>query len=153
MFIYGQTASNAIAVMSYLAANPRNRSGSGEIARARGISQALTAKLLTQLAAAELVTGQPGPGGGYKLAKSAGEISLLQIVSLFEQTTPPSLCPFGHNWCGRGDPCPLHDTIDRMMKANRQFMEETRLSIFSRQEEAAVSAKGGDAGGEIAVTS
>lgn len=131
MFIYGKTAANAIAVMSYLAADPARRAGSGEIADARGISQALTAKLLTQLASAGLVTGQPGPGGGYTLAKPAEQISLMDIVQLFEQTEPPSLCPFGPDWCGKGDPCPLHDTIRTMVEDNRRFMEETRLSIFS----------------------
>jgi len=117
--------------MSFLAEHQGSRSGSGEIAKARGISRALTAKLLTHLAAARLVSGQPGPGGGYMLAKNAGEISLLQIVSLFEQTETPSLCPFGHNWCGQGDPCPLHDTILAMLDRNRRFLEDTRLSVFS----------------------
>src|SRR6185369_9079038 len=77
VFIYGKTAANAISVMSYLAADPSRRAGSGEIAAARGISQALTAKLLTQLASAGLVSGQPGPGGGYTLAKPARKISLM----------------------------------------------------------------------------
>src|SRR4051812_41603388 len=77
MFVYGQTSANAIAVMSYLAAEPKQRAGSGEIAKARNISRALTAKLLTQLAAAKLVSGQPGPGGGYMLAKSSKDISLM----------------------------------------------------------------------------
>src|SRR5689334_8688614 len=111
MFAYGQTAANAIAVMSYLATDPRRRAGSAEIACARRISQPLTAKLLTQLAAARLVTGQPGPGGGYTLAKKPEAISLLDIVSLFEQTDLPSLCPLGHGRCGHGPPCALHDTI------------------------------------------
>jgi Rrf2 family protein len=131
MFIYGKTAANAIAVMSYLAADPARRAGSGEIARARGISLALTAKLLTQLAAAGLVKGQPGPGGGYTLAKPAGDICLLDIVSLFEQTEEPSRCPFGPDWCGKGEPCPLHDTILAMIENNRRFMETTTLAIFA----------------------
>lgn len=130
MFIYGKTAANAIAIMSYLAGNPGQRAGSGEIGEARAISQALTAKLLTQLAAAGFVKGQPGPGGGYTLGKNPREINLLQIISLFEQTETPSLCPFGHNWCGNGDPCPLHDTILKMLEQNRRFLEDTRLSIF-----------------------
>jgi Rrf2 family protein len=131
MFIYGKTSANAIAVMSFLAANPARRAGSAEIAESRRISKALTAKLLTQLAMAGLVTGQPGPGGGYTLARAAGEICLLDIVSIFEQTEPPALCPFGHHWCGNGDPCPLHDIIAGMLEANHQFMEQTRLSVFS----------------------
>lgn len=134
MFIYGKTSSNAIAVMSYLAADPARRAGSGEIAEARKISQALTAKLLTQLSTAGLVTGQPGPGGGYTLAQPAEDICLLDIATLFEQIEPPSLCPFGHEWCGKGAPCPLHDQITEMIEANRRFMENTRLSVFTKNQ-------------------
>jgi len=132
MFIYGQTASNAISLMSYLAALPLGRlAGSTEMAEARGISKALAAKLLTRLAQAGLVAGQPGPGGGYCLGLPADSISILRIAALFEQIEPPSLCPFGRNWCGNGPRCPLHDKIASMINANRRFMEETRLSIFS----------------------
>ena len=130
MFIYGKTAANAIAIMSYLAADPERRAGSREIAISRKISQALTAKLLTQLAAAGLVSGQPGPGGGYTLAQPPAGISLLAIASLFEQTDSPAVCPFGHDWCGHGDPCPLHDTIVKMLEANQHFMENTNLAVF-----------------------
>jgi Rrf2 family protein len=133
MFIYGKTAANAIAVMSCLAADGTHRAGSGEIAACRGISQALTAKLLTTLAAAGLVCGIPGPGGGYTLAKPAEDISLMDIVELFEQTEPPSLCPFGPDWCNeKNEPCPMHDKIKKMIADNKRFMEETRLSIFVR---------------------
>ena len=130
MFIYGKTSVNAIAVMSYLAADPCRRAGSREIAKSRGVSLALTAKLLTQLASAGLVKGLPGPGGGYILAKKAQDIFLLEIASLFEQMKAPSICPFGPNWCGVGDPCPLHNTIMGMLAENRRFLEETSLAVF-----------------------
>lgn len=133
MFIYGKTSANAIAVMSYLAANPERRAGSAEIAEARGIAKPLTAKLLTRLATAGLVTGQPGPGGGYTLGKSADTIRLLDIASLFEQTDAPALCPFGHDWCGKGEPCPLHDQIAELQQASRRFLEGTFLSVFANE--------------------
>jgi Rrf2 family transcriptional regulator, iron-sulfur cluster assembly transcription factor len=141
MFVYGQTAANAIAVMSYLAAEPSRRAGSGEIAAARRISKALTAKLLTQLAAVRFVAGQPGPGGGYTLAKNPSEISLLDIVSIFEQKEPPSVCAFGHDWCGKGKPCPLHERVARIVSLNREFLEGTRLSVFlgARKESDSIS--------------
>ena len=133
MFIYGKTSANAIAVMSYLAADPKTRAGSGEIAKSRGISRALTAKLLTQLAAAGLVSGQPGPGGGYTLAKPSKEICLFDIVSLFEQTAEPSVCPFGQGWCGKGEPCPLHETLGKMIAGNLAFLEKTSLAVFAKK--------------------
>lgn len=134
MFFYGKTAANAIAVMSYLAAEPGRRAGSGEVALARNISAPLAAKLLTQLATAGLVVGQPGPGGGYKLAKPAREIRLADIVSRFEQAEAQVPCPFGPDWCGNGDPCPLHDKILKMMESNQRFLEKTRLSVFTGSE-------------------
>jgi Rrf2 family protein len=135
MFIYGKTAANAIAVMSFLASEPTRRAGSGEIAESRGISRALTAKLLTQLASAGLVSGQPGPGGGYTLAKAPEKICLFDIVSLFEQTSTNTNCPFGESWCGGdADPCPLHDTISQMITSNKCFIEETTLAVFNKKE-------------------
>ena len=136
MFIYGKTSANAIAITSYLAANPARRAGSAEIAEDRGLSKSLTAKLLTQLATAGLVTGQPGPGGGYTLAKPADQICLMDIASIFEQTESPSLCPFGSDWCGIGETCPMHDTIVTMKENNRLFMEQTRFSVFQNPEKA-----------------
>ncbi len=139
MFVYGQTAANAIAVMSYLAAEPAKRAGSGEIAKARNISRALTAKLLTQLATARLVKGQPGPRGGYTLAKAPEEISLFDVASLFEKVDLPSVCPFGHGWCGHGAPCPLHNPIHQLIESNTEFMRGTKLSIFLHQRKRALT--------------
>ncbi|MBU3666610.1 MAG: Rrf2 family transcriptional regulator [Chthoniobacterales bacterium] len=130
MFIYGKMSANAISVMSYLAEQPGRRAGSREIAKVRKLSQALTAKLLTQLASAGLVAGQPGPGGGYTLAKPPGDICLFDIASLFGQTEPPALCPFGPEWCGHGAPCPLHDKIASILAANHKFMQHNTLAEF-----------------------
>lgn len=132
MFIYGKTATNAISVMSYLAALPENQlADTKDISEARGISRALTAKLLTQLARAGLAEGQSGSRGGYRLGRAADSITIMDIVSLFEQTKTVTPCPFGGGWCGTKNPCPMHDAIDLLTKANHQFMNNTRLSIFA----------------------
>ncbi|MGZ8898932.1 MAG: RrF2 family transcriptional regulator [Limisphaerales bacterium] len=131
MFVYGKMAANAIAIMSYLAAEPSRQAGSGEIAAARKISPSLAAKLLTQLAAAGLVRGQPGPGGGYALDRPAKEISLLDVASLFEQTATPSVCPFGEGWCGTEEKCPLHDKIHTILRQHERYLQKTRLSVFA----------------------
>jgi Rrf2 family iron-sulfur cluster assembly transcriptional regulator len=130
MFIYGKTATNGIALMSYLAGVAPRRAGSEEIANARHISRTLTAKLLTQLSSAGLVAGQPGPGGGYTLAHPADAIRLVDIVGLFSNIGETAPCPFGSGWCGVGAPCPLHDTISALMERHRSFLENTRLSVF-----------------------
>lgn len=136
MYLYGKTACNGIAVMSYLAEEPGRQAGSGEIAEARSIPRTLAAKLLTQLAAAGFVRGQPGPGGGYTLARDPAKVSLLQIAAVFEQMEAPSHCPFGPEWCGNREPCPLHDRIVEMQEKARHFLEDTCLSIFAQSQAA-----------------
>ena len=130
MFLYGKTASNAIAVISYLAAEPARMRGSLEISKARKLSRALTAKLLTQLSNAGLVSGQTGPGGGYTLAKPPSAINLLQIVQIFESAVAPSVCPFGKDWCGNREPCPLHHGIVALREHNLAFLRNTSLDVF-----------------------
>ena len=130
MFIYGKMGANAIAVMSYLAEEPGRRAGSREVARIRKLSQPLTAKILTKLASAGLLTGQPGPGGGYTLARNPGEITLFEVASIFGQIAPPELCPFGSGWCGHEEPCPLHDQIEAILRANIRFMHDNTLAKF-----------------------
>lgn len=130
MFTYGKTATNAIAVMSYLAAKAPRRVGSAVIGNDRNISPVFTAKLLSRLASAGYLNSQPGPGGGYALSKDPAKIRLIEIVVLFEQIDEGSRCPFGASWCGHGDHCPLHDTIIDLSERNRRFLEETRLSVF-----------------------
>lgn len=128
--VYGKLSAKAISLMSYLAEKPDRRAGSREISKARRLPMAITAKLLTQLSSAGLLTGQPGPGGGYALSRSAAQICLLDIVSLFENPSSLVLCPFGPKWCGHRDPCPLHDAITEVQASNADFLRQTSLAVF-----------------------
>jgi DNA-binding IscR family transcriptional regulator len=83
---------------------------------------------------ASTVSGQPGLGGGYTLAKKPSANCLLDIAALFKQTEPPSLCPFGHDWCGISDPCLLHDTVLGRIERNRSFMQKNHTIDFCLQE-------------------
>lgn len=118
--------------MSYLAeAYPDGlRLSSQDIADKRKISKPLVAKLLVVLSQAGLVDGAPGPRGGYALAREPSQISLLEIVSLFEKIEDRSLCPFGPHWCGNGDPCPLHDQLVALTDQMHQFLAGTKLEAF-----------------------
>jgi Rrf2 family protein len=133
MQIYGKMAADAVAAMSYLAEayGPEGRRvASADIAHARGISRPLLGKILTTLSQAGLVLGSPGPHGGYALAKPPGEISLFAIVREFDRVDRLIRCPFGPNWCGDREPCPLHDQLAELHAQARQFLEQTYLDVF-----------------------
>lgn len=128
MFTYSKLAQGGIAAVSYLAgiAAENRLAGSAEIAESRQLSRQLVAKILTLLSSAGLVEGKPGPSGGYQLARPPAEISLLDVVKVFEDPQDRVMCPFGPHWCGVGPTCPLHDTLLEMhQKALDRFEEET----------------------------
>lgn len=131
MFMYGKLAQSGIAAVSYLAGvSAGDRlAGSAEIAESRGISRQLTAKILTMLSRAGLVDGTRGPAGGYRLARPASEITLLDVVKVFENSDDRVMCPFGPNWCGNGPHCPLHDTFSEM---HQKALDRLQVETFAQ---------------------
>ena len=133
MLRYGKLARQAVSVISYLAERYQTDApaiSSSEIGRVRKIPAALAAKLLSQASAAGLVLGTTGPGGGYRLAKPPGQIRLVDIVSVVGRSQEESLCPYSLDWCGNGDPCPLHEGFVKLRENARVFLEETTLAVF-----------------------
>ena len=129
----GKTAQTAIAAMSALAEhydNGKTVLSSLDIAKDRSLPQPLVAKLLNTLSTEGLVDGTRGPGGGYWLAKAPSRIALADIIELFEKENEGIMCPFGPDWCGKGEPCPLHDELEAMDRQWETFIRKTTLAVF-----------------------
>lgn len=134
MIAFGKTSGVAVAAMSYLAAYYGSRAvASGEIAEARGFSTAHVAKVLSQLSSVGLVMGARGPGGGYQLARPPEKISLADIIEPFEGSRQNIICPFGSNWCGVREPCPLHEHMVTLHENNRRALENMTLDVFRHE--------------------
>lgn len=58
----------------------------GEIAERQSISLPYLEQLFVKLRRAELVTSVRGPGGGYRLARPASEIRVVDILSAVDET-------------------------------------------------------------------
>ncbi|MGF1453269.1 MAG: RrF2 family transcriptional regulator [Opitutales bacterium] len=135
MLKYGKTAQTAISVVSYLA--ERYDGGQAvcsslEIAQARNLPKPVVAKLMTQLSQAGLLRGTPGPRGGYTLTRPPEAITLFDIVERFENTEGGLQCPFGPDWCGNGDPCPLHFQLLEINQRLMKFLRETTFDAFKQ---------------------
>ena len=129
--IHQKTTQNAIAAVSRLA----ELYASGEVASSKQVAESrnlpvpLVGKILTELSRGGLITGSPGPGGGYKLARPPAKISLKDVADLFERE-PVGLCPYGPGWCGNKAPCPLHDSISAMTQVIEDFLKNTSFASF-----------------------
>src|SRR5665647_3234529 len=105
MLRYGKMVQTAVSVASRLAELYEQKgvvASSLDIAKDRNIPKTAVAKVLTILAKNGLVTGAPGPGGGYRLAKEPNKITLFDIVSIFEKSISRP-CPLGPNMCECGE--------------------------------------------------
>jgi Rrf2 family protein len=71
---------------------PEEGLAAGKLAEAFGLSATSTAKLLQQLAAANLVTSREGRTGGYRLARNPAQISLLEIVLATDERAAKFQC-------------------------------------------------------------
>jgi Rrf2 family iron-sulfur cluster assembly transcriptional regulator len=78
---------------------------SAEIASAEGIPAKYLEGILVQLKTAGLVHSERGKNGGYRLAKSASEIRMLEIVEALEGEIKPVGCLDDSATCAQGDCC------------------------------------------------
>ena len=131
--MFSKTTRLAISAMTALSethgtANPTLTAS--QIAEVRDIPSPFVAKLMTTLSMRGLVNGTRGPGGGYSLARSPRDISLLDIASSFQRLHEPE-CPLGRSHvCDSGTRCALHDPLHQLQETYNRFLAETTLAGF-----------------------
>ena len=60
------------------------------------------------LVSAGLLNSRRGVGGGIELARSAEQISILDVMRAMDDQASLSLCTADPSICGRSDTCPIH---------------------------------------------
>lgn len=66
------------------AADPARHIAAAEIARKHGVSAHHLAKVLAELARANVVESVRGAGGGYRFAANARRLTLMDVIRMFE---------------------------------------------------------------------
>jgi FeS assembly SUF system regulator len=91
-------ADYAVVLMTAAARYPEGaRLSATELATDTGVPLPTTQKLMGQLAGCGLLTSARGVGGGFALARPAGEISLADIVEAVEGPIALTMCSDGTN--------------------------------------------------------
>jgi Rrf2 family protein len=99
-------ADYAVRAMVYLAQlGPEKRAATSQIAQEKQIPPSFLAKIVSQLSVAQLVTTSRGARGGVSLAKSADEISLLDVVEAIDGPILLNECVGENSDCAFGDSC------------------------------------------------
>jgi FeS assembly SUF system regulator len=95
----------ATVVLTALAACPGEVLSAAELAERAGLEMPTVAKLLKPLAQVGLVEGFRGSHGGYRLAKAATDISLVEIVEAMEGPLGMTECSLHDGACGIEHSC------------------------------------------------
>ncbi|MEE7547036.1 SUF system Fe-S cluster assembly regulator [Xanthomonas sp. Kuri4-1] len=95
----------ATVVLTVLAARAGDVLSASELAEQAGLEPPTVSKLLKPLAQAGLVEGLRGVHGGYRLARAAGDITLIEIVEAMEGPLAITECSQDHGQCGIAHQC------------------------------------------------
>lgn len=125
--ILPQTAEYALRVVVWLAACPHRRASSRELAAATRVPPRYLYRVLRMLVAAGIVRSRPGPGGGYVLARSPDELSLLDVIAAVGRLQRITSCPLQ---IGEGGDtlCPLHRRLDEAFRVVERAFAQTKVA-------------------------
>lgn len=106
-----KTAEYALRAVACLAHDATASCAAVELAEQTQVPRRYLHKVLQDLCRAELVQSRSGPGGGYMLAESPEEISILDVVNAVAPLERIRDCPLGLP--SHTKLCPLHRELDR----------------------------------------
>ena len=141
MALYGASTEYVLHSLLWLVEHPEPVS-SLDLAQIQGIPPAFMAKLLPRLEKAGLVSAAEGLRGGYRLARPAAQISVLDVVEATEGRKTLFNCQeirgrcalFGHTppeWALRGV-CGIHAAMLRAEQAMRAELAHTTLADLAQ---------------------
>jgi Rrf2 family protein len=118
----------AIRCVLCLAASGKETVMIHEIADEAKIPKSFLAKILQRLAKAGIVTSLRGVKGGFKLAKRARDISLLDVVEVMEGPVAMNLCAVDKTACSMSSTCCVHPVWAEIRKDVEERLRKTTFA-------------------------
>lgn len=123
-----RTADYGVRIMTQLATRPAGtRLTVAELAQDGNASVAFTGKILQRLASARLVVSHRGFEGGFELARPAGTITLLEIVTALDGPLRLNECLPGGSGCPRETWCSARDVWAKAQAALAEVLAAQSL--------------------------
>lgn len=98
-----------------------------DISRCQRISLSYLEQLFARLRKHKLVKGVRGPGGGYRLAKPAAEITVADVIVAVDENVDATRCR-GRRDCHNGEPCLTHDLWTDLSQQIYSFLSGITLA-------------------------
>lgn len=127
-----KTAEYALRAVTCLATDTESPASADVLAEKTKVPRRYLTRVLQDLASTGLVTSRSGPGGGYVLAQTIDDVTILDVINAVAPLERINSCPLGIN--SHTSLCPLHAELDRAFAATeaafaavtiRQLLEST----------------------------
>ncbi len=105
-----------------------------DISNCQGISLSYLEQLFSKLRQSGLVEGVRGPGGGYRLAKTADKISVADVILAVDESIDSTRCKGDLN-CNRGARCLTHHLWNDLSDQLHSFLDNITLAEFIKNPE------------------
>jgi Rrf2 family protein len=125
---YAVRAMLALARAAHPGTTPNDLLSARRIAGAMAIPVRFLPQVLGDLQRAELVEASPGRSGGYRLARPATEISLLEVIEAVEGDTRRRTCVLRGGPCGVDGICDVHEVFAEGQEALRSTFAGASLA-------------------------
>ncbi len=119
-------------VLAHLAAHGDPVCSAAEVATATGLSPPTVSKLLKSLARAGLATSTRGASGGYRLARSADDISAADVIDALEGPVAITECSSSDSHCEHEGVCNVGGAWQRINIAMRRALDDISLNDLLR---------------------
>lgn len=135
LFMISQTVEYALRATVLLADEAAGPRTVDEIAEITRVPKAYLSKVMQNLQREGLVTSQRGLHGGFRLARSPSEITILQVVNAVERVQRIRTCPLGLASHGVRL-CPLHKRLDdALAQVEQAFAQSTLAEVIAEPTE------------------
>jgi Rrf2 family protein len=121
----------AVRAMIALAGSDGGWSSAGRIAADMAIPERFLPRVLRALARAGLIEARTGRAGGYRLARPAAELSLLDVIDAIEPPDEIPRCVLRGIPCGIDGRCQVHDAFDEARLAHRARLAAASLDAYA----------------------
>lgn len=125
-----KTAEYALRAVVWLASKPDQTESADRLAEATKVPRRYLHKVLQDLVRAKLARSQPGPHGGYTLARSPDAITILDVVNAVAPLERIRSCPLGLPSHTRL--CPLHRELDNVYAASEKALASVAIARLLR---------------------
>lgn len=121
------TTEYALRIMSYMVSDEHKIHTTKELFEHLQIPFRYLRKLMISLSKSDILDSIRGKNGGYKLARSPKEITLLQIIEATGEDPLGKICFFGSKECDLENKCTMHDKWSKVRENMSLILSTTTL--------------------------